>query len=66
MDECDAMASALNHGYRAPVDTILAQGPLARRIVRALDGDSDRKQLAAVYRRLCDCVTRDELFVPGG
>ena len=66
VDECDAMASALNQGYRAPVDTILAQGPLARRIVRALDGDSDRKQLAAVYRRLCDCVTRDELFVPGG
>ena len=65
VDTCDAAASALNPGYRAPIDTILTQGPLARRIVRALDGDSGRKKLAVIYRRLCDCLTHDALFVPG-
>ncbi len=64
-DECGATANALNGGYRAPIDTILEQGPLARRIVRALDGASGREQLAPIYRRLCDCLTQDELFVPG-
>jgi carboxylate-amine ligase len=65
VEKCDATASALNRRYRAPIDTILAQGPLARRIVRVLDGDSGRKKLADIYRRLCDCLKHDALFVPG-
>jgi gamma-glutamyl:cysteine ligase YbdK (ATP-grasp superfamily) len=50
--------------WRAAWDTIGSQGPLARRILRALDAQSgDRQQrLAAVYRRLTECLDRDELF----
>jgi len=65
VDECDATARVLNRGYRESIDTILAHGPLARRIVRAIDGATGRKELAHVYRRLCDCLMRDELFVAG-
>jgi len=51
--------------------TYLRQGTLARRILRALDLDSDRAvgtgapprdRLMEVYARLCDCLERGELF----
>jgi gamma-glutamyl:cysteine ligase YbdK (ATP-grasp superfamily) len=45
------------------LDTILAQGPLARRILRALDGDVSRPRLREVYGRLADCLLEGELFV---
>jgi gamma-glutamyl:cysteine ligase YbdK (ATP-grasp superfamily) len=41
---------------------ILAHGPLARRIERALEHDAC--PLAEVYRRLCDCLAEGRLFLP--
>jgi hypothetical protein len=41
---------------------ILNQGPLARRIERRLDGRSDLAAIEAVYRQLCDCLSRGEMF----
>jgi gamma-glutamyl:cysteine ligase YbdK (ATP-grasp superfamily) len=64
LDECDATASALNRSCRAPIETILAHGSLARRILHAANGDTTRERLGSIYRRLCDCLTGDELFVP--
>jgi gamma-glutamyl:cysteine ligase YbdK (ATP-grasp superfamily) len=49
---------------RAPLETILASGPLGRRILAALGADFDRERLRAVYGELCDCLARDRLF-PG-
>jgi gamma-glutamyl:cysteine ligase YbdK (ATP-grasp superfamily) len=46
--------------------TILEHGPLARRILRALDGDTSHARLASVYRELCDCLDRARMFVPSG
>ncbi len=48
--------------WRAPLDVILQRGPLARRIVRALDGDTSRDNLVDVYRRLCDCLEAGAMF----
>lgn len=40
------------------------RGPLARRILRAMDRETgdERVRLEAVYRRLCGCLDRNELF----
>ena len=48
--------------WREALDVILDRGPLARRIVRALNDDSSRDALVNVYRELCDCVETGALF----
>lgn len=45
-----------------PLGVILNEGTLARRILRALDGRSDPPALEAVYRRLCGCLARGQMF----
>jgi gamma-glutamyl:cysteine ligase YbdK (ATP-grasp superfamily) len=63
--ECGDAATSVDPAYREPIETIMRQGPLARRILRVLDGATGRRQLAHVYRRLCDCLAGDELFFAG-
>lgn len=60
--EC-AADPLLSQVSRVPLDTILSRGPLARRIMRALGTGFDRQQLEAVYRELCDCLARGQLFM---
>lgn len=50
--------------WQKPLDTILQQGPLARRIMRAVNGDTSRFRLQAVYRELCECLAHGCLFEP--
>jgi carboxylate-amine ligase len=45
-----------------PLMTILRKGPLARRILNALQGDTSHERLAEVYGRLCDCLDRGHQF----
>ena len=47
---------------RDALTTILNRGPLARRILTALDNDFSHSQLAAVYRQLCDCLATGDSF----
>lgn len=42
--------------------TLLQQGPLARRILRAVGRDFSHAHLTAVYRALCDCLNEGRLF----
>ena len=46
----------------APLNVILDQGPLSRRILKALDGQVTRERLRAVYGKLCDCLAAGEMF----
>lgn len=48
--------------WAEPLDSILAHGPLARRITRCLAGDTSPACLAAVYRELCDCLAAGRMF----
>jgi len=48
--------------WQAPLETTLRHGPLARRIVKAVGSDSSREKLASVYRELCGCLERGEMF----
>lgn len=47
----------------AALRILLHEGCLARRIVRSLGEDADRMRLTEIYRRLCDCLQRGEMFV---
>jgi glutamate---cysteine ligase / carboxylate-amine ligase len=44
------------------VELLLEAGPLARRILGALGPEPGRRELAGVYRRLCDCLESGTLF----
>jgi glutamate---cysteine ligase / carboxylate-amine ligase len=48
--------------WRAPIDVMQREGPLARRILRALDGSIDRGRLHAVYSVLCQCLEDGRMF----
>ncbi|BAL23862.1 glutamate-cysteine ligase family protein [Azoarcus sp. KH32C] len=56
----------LSAAHRDILDRILAEGPLARRILRALGANFDRADLQAVYRQLCDCLAEGRLFAGAG
>ena len=46
----------------APLQVILDEGPLARRILHALGPEPDRDRLADVYRELCDCLQEGRMY----
>lgn len=52
--------------WAGPLGTILEEGPLARRILRALDGDHRRPRLREVYEELCDGLREGRIFRPHG
>lgn len=62
VQQCDRDALVLNARYREPIEMIANAGPLARRILRAIDGPPSRSTLKPIYQRLCDCLSKDELF----
>ncbi|MBW8364694.1 MAG: hypothetical protein K0M39_09075 [Rhizobium sp.] len=57
--------AALDHDgpWHAPLRVILEQGPLARRILRAIGADASKAHLQTVYRALCDCLETGRIFV---
>jgi carboxylate-amine ligase len=48
----------------APMEIILKQGSLSRRILRALNGDYSPARQKEVYGMLCDCLAQGRMFVP--
>lgn len=50
--------------WREPLQRIQQQGPLARRILRALGSDATRQRQHAVYEALCDCLDAGRMFAP--
>jgi hypothetical protein len=42
---------------------MLEQGPLARRILRAVGPECTKARLQEVYRELCDCLEAGRMFV---
>jgi gamma-glutamyl:cysteine ligase YbdK (ATP-grasp superfamily) len=50
--------------FREPVELILEEGCLARRILHALDGDLSRENLRRIYERLASCLDEGEPFLP--
>ena len=48
--------------WRSALDTISTQGPLARRILRAVGSDFSCGHLQSVYLELCDCLEQGRMF----
>src|SRR3569623_577123 len=52
---------ALAESWRQPLQIMLEQGPLARRILRAA-GTAPHTRLPDIYRRLCRCLHESRMF----
>jgi len=48
--------------WRDSVEMLLSEGPLARRILRAVGGDFRREHLREVYATLCTCLNANRRF----
>ncbi len=49
-------------GELAPLRVILEQGPLARRILRAIGPEDSLEKIRAVYGQLCECLAEGKMF----
>ena len=56
-------SDSLDAGSRCPLKTILAQGPLARRLVSRLGPRPGRSAIEATYRQLADCLQENRLWL---
>lgn len=54
--------TAISTGRRE-LDVVLSQGSLSERIVRALGGDYSTENITATFRRLCDCLAQNRMFL---
>lgn len=52
----------LNH-WDEELKVILREGTLAKRIVKAMNGDSSAQSIEQVYRRLAGCLAQNKLFL---
>ncbi len=50
--------------WREPLDVILRQGPLSRRILRAVGSAPTRRRLWETYANLSECLAAGVMFVP--
>jgi glutamate---cysteine ligase / carboxylate-amine ligase len=48
--------------WQPALDNILARGPLARRLLRAVGETPSRESLAALYEHLCECLENGVFF----
>lgn len=48
---------------RREIDVVLKEGTLSQRIVKALGNDHSPENITAVYRRLCDCLAQNRMFL---
>ena len=48
---------------RNEIDIVFNEGTLSNRIIKALGNDHSKENITAVYRRLCDCLAQNKLFL---
>ncbi|GAB4371608.1 MAG: glutamate-cysteine ligase family protein [Deltaproteobacteria bacterium] len=58
------MGLAMEDPVRSAAEAILEEGPLARRILRALGRSPSRRKIREVYGELCDCLREGRIFTP--
>lgn len=63
LDEVLPPDAGLDKEYRAALTTILDQGCLSLRVLKALGEDESRERMRSVYERLCECLREGILFL---
>jgi gamma-glutamyl:cysteine ligase YbdK (ATP-grasp superfamily) len=51
-------------GWMDCLQTILKEGTLSTRILRALNGDTSAEKLKSIYNNLCNCLENNTMFIP--
>lgn len=59
------MFSGKDSRWQEPLNTILREGTLATRILKASGPNKDRESLKEVYARICDCLNQNTIFSNG-
>ncbi len=62
LSDCPPDAPASESMFRDALDLIVEQGPLARRIARAVGRDAQPARMRAVYGELCECLESGRMF----
>jgi gamma-glutamyl:cysteine ligase YbdK (ATP-grasp superfamily) len=52
-----------NQIWRDPLNIILEEGTLSRRIMRAVGETAEKKRIQRVYRELCNCLQEGSMFL---
>jgi hypothetical protein len=55
--------SEQQNSFHKALETMLDNGPLARRITRAMGRDYSRQRLVHVYGKLCECLNTGHMFL---
>jgi len=50
-------------GVRGGLEVILQSGTLSQRLIRALGPDPSAARIASLYRKLCDCLAQNKMFL---
>jgi len=48
--------------FKPQLDVLLSQGPLSRRVLKAVGASPDRRKITDVYRQLSDCLFGNVAF----
>jgi glutamate---cysteine ligase / carboxylate-amine ligase len=62
LERVDRTSGIASEWWRPVIETIFREGPLARRILRAVGPDVNRGRLHEVYGRLCECLHDGRMF----
>jgi carboxylate-amine ligase len=50
-------------GFKKELNVIIKEGTLASRIVNAIGKDQSQQHVASVYRKLCECLAQNKMFL---
>lgn len=64
IESATAEAAEFGRRWSDPLSVMTTQGPLARRITRAVAGDTSDEHLRSVYGELCECLAQGRMFAP--
>lgn len=57
------LSSGVIDKWKPELNTILTDGNLSERIVKALDGNTSHESIQKVYRQLCGCLAQNKMFI---
>ncbi len=59
----EKLSSGVIDKWKPELNTILNDGNLSERIVKALNGDTSHESIQKVYRQLCGCLAQNKMFI---